>query len=136
MCVNKMNERSKFYKFSWLNKYFVIKMIFVALGWYMAYICYDTVKDIEPLKTFIPHEILGVESDSPISQVKKAYRKLSRVMHPDKNPDDPEAVNKFITLTKAYTIMTDDKARDNFLKYGNPDGKGSMAVGIALPRFL
>ena len=32
--------------------------------------------------------------------------------------------------------MTDEKARENFLKYGNPDGKGSMAVGIALPRFL
>lgn len=32
--------------------------------------------------------------------------------------------------------MTDEKARDNFLKYGNPDGKGSMSVGIALPNFL
>jgi translocation protein SEC63 len=32
--------------------------------------------------------------------------------------------------------MTDEKARDNFLKYGNPDGRGSMAVGIALPNFL
>jgi len=68
--------------------------------------------------------------------VKKAYRKLSREKHPDKNPDNPEAVNEFIQITKAYTIMTDEKARDNFLKYGNPDGKGSMAVGIALPNFL
>jgi len=32
--------------------------------------------------------------------------------------------------------MTDEKARDNFLKYGNPDGKGSFAVGIALPNIL
>lgn len=32
--------------------------------------------------------------------------------------------------------MTDAKARDNFIKYGNPDGKGSFAVGIALPNFL
>lgn len=32
--------------------------------------------------------------------------------------------------------MTDPKARDNFEKYGNPDGKGSMSVGIALPNFL
>ena len=32
--------------------------------------------------------------------------------------------------------MTDEKARDNFLKYGNLDGKGTMAVGIALPNFL
>ena len=32
--------------------------------------------------------------------------------------------------------MTDETARENFLKYGNPDGKGSFAVGIALPNFL
>ena len=32
--------------------------------------------------------------------------------------------------------MTDPKARENFLKFGNPDGKGSFAVGIAMPRFL
>ena len=68
--------------------------------------------------------------------MKKAYRQLSREKHPDKNPDNPEAVNEFITITKAYTIMTDEKARENFLKYGNPDGKGTMAVGIALPNFL
>jgi translocation protein SEC63 len=61
---------------------------------------------------------------------------LSREKHPDKNPDNPDAVEEFIQITKAYTIMTDEKARENFLKYGNPDGKGSMAVGIALPKFL
>lgn len=91
---------------------------------------------MEPLKTFIPHEILGVAADATPGAVKKAYRKLSREKHPDKNPDNPEAVNEFIQITKAYTIMTDEKARDNFLKYGNPDGKGSFAVGIALPNFL
>jgi len=36
--------------------------------------------------------------------VKKAYRKLSREKHPDKNPDNPEAVNEFIQITKAYTV--------------------------------
>lgn len=36
-------------------------------------------------------------------------------MHPDKNPDDPEAVTKFIDITKAYTIMTDPQAKKNFL---------------------
>jgi translocation protein SEC63 len=94
------------------------------------------VKDLEPLKTFIPHELLGVEQDATKAQIKKAYRKLSREKHPDKNPDNPQAVNEFIQITKAYTILTDEKARENFLKYGNPDGKGSFAVGIALPKFL
>jgi translocation protein SEC63 len=102
----------------------------------MCYVCFQTIKDVEPLKTFVPNELLGVEVDATIAQVKKAYRKLSREKHPDKNPDNPDAVEEFIQITKAYTIMTDEKARENFLKYGNPDGKGSMAVGIALPKFL
>lgn len=131
-----MKEREAKYKFSWLNKWFILKLAILAVFWYWCFKCFDIVKDIEPLKTFIPHEILGVEADAPVAAVKKAYRRLSREKHPDKNPDNPEAVNEFITITKAYTIMTDEKARDNFLKYGNPDGKGSMAVGIALPNFL
>lgn len=114
----------------------MINLTVLAFFWYLCYQCFDIVKDIEPLKTFIPHELLGVESDATPGQVKKAYRKLSREKHPDKNPDNPEAVNEFIQITKAYTIMTDEKARDNFLKYGNPDGKGSFAVGIALPNWL
>jgi translocation protein SEC63 len=108
----------------------------ILVLWAIWLHCFIVVKDIEPLKTFIPHEILGVAEDAPVSKVKKAYRKLSREKHPDKNPDNPEAVNEFIQITKAYTIMTDEKARENFLKYGNPDGKGSFAVGIALPNFL
>lgn len=124
------------YRLSWATRWFVLRVLILALGWYLCYNCFDIVKDIEPLKTFIPNEILGVAADATPGAVKKAYRKLSREKHPDKNPDNPEAVNEFIQITKAYTIMTDEKARDNFLKYGNPDGKGSFAVGIALPNFL
>ena len=68
------------------------------------------------MKTFIPHDILGVDMDAPISKVKKAYRKLSREKHPDKNPDDPDAVTEFIAITKAYTIMTDPKAKESLQK--------------------
>jgi len=58
-------------------------------------------------------------------------------MHPDKNPDNPLAVQEFIRLTKAYNILTDETASQNFKKYGNPDGPGgSQNVAIALPRFL
>jgi hypothetical protein len=99
-----MAKRSAVYRFSWFNKEFLLKLAVLAVGWYMCFQCFDYIKDIEPLKTFIPHEILGVESDAPVSAVKKAYRKLSREKHPDKNPDNPEAVNEFIVITKAYTV--------------------------------
>jgi translocation protein SEC63 len=134
--MEKIKKRADKYRYTWLNWSFVVKLIFLAVLWYWLYECFVVVKDIEPLKTFIPHELLGVEPDATKGQIKKAYRKLSREKHPDKNPDNPQAVNEFIQITKAYTILTDEKARENFLKYGNPDGKGSFAVGIALPRFL
>jgi len=114
----------------------MIKFAFLGFLWFLNFYCFYAVKDIEPLKSFVPHEILGVDTSASVREVKKAYRKLSREKHPDKNPDNPEAVNEFIQITKAYTIMTDETARENFLKFGNPDGKGSFAVGIALPNFL
>jgi len=44
-------------------------------------------------------------------EIKRAYRKLSRTMHPDKNPDDPEAESKFMEVTRAYEVLTDDKLK-------------------------
>lgn len=61
---------------------------------------------------------------------------MSLEKHPDRNPDNPLAVQEFIRLTKAYNILTDETAYENFKKYGNPDGPGSYNVAIALPRFL
>lgn len=49
-----------------------------------------------------------------MSEIRRKYRKESLAKHPDKNKDNPLAVQEFIRLTKAYRILTDDKARDNF----------------------
>ena len=99
-----MKNRATKYRFSWFNMNFAIKLLFVSFLWFLTYQCFEIVKDIKPLKTFIPNEILGVTTDASIAEVKKAYRKISREKHPDKNPDNPEAVNEFIQITKAYTV--------------------------------
>jgi len=99
-----MKNRANKYRFSWFNTGFAIRFSFVALLWFLSYQCFEIVKDIKPLKTFIPNEILGVSTEATVGEVKKAYRKLSREKHPDKNPDNPEAVNEFIQITKAYTV--------------------------------
>jgi len=96
ICEQRMAKRAALYRFSWLNKRFMVQTMILAFLWYLCFECFNAVKDIEPLKTFIPHELLGVEQDAKVSTVKKAYRKLSREKHPDKNPDNPEAVNEFI----------------------------------------
>jgi translocation protein SEC63 len=131
-----MKERQALYRFSFVNNWFIVKLVVLVSLWSALINSWLQVKDLEPLKGFVPNEILGVDAKAPIAEIRKAYRKLSRTMHPDKNPDNPKAVNEFIQITKAYTIMTDESARENFAKYGNPDGPGNFQVGIALPKTL
>eukprot|EP00929_Paragymnodinium_shiwhaense_P024344 TRINITY_DN15008_c0_g1_i1.p1 TRINITY_DN15008_c0_g1~~TRINITY_DN15008_c0_g1_i1.p1 ORF type:complete len:709 (-),score=202.40 TRINITY_DN15008_c0_g1_i1:175-2301(-) len=88
------------------------------------------------IKQFDPFEILDVTPQSSNSAIKRAYRKLSLIYHPDKNPDDPLAMSRFIQITKAYQALTDEVAKRNWEKYGNPDGPTTTKVGIGLPRFL
>lgn len=88
------------------------------------------------IKKFDPFEILEVTASATNPEIKKAYRKLSLIYHPDKNPDDPLAASKFIQITKAFQALTDPAAKMNYEKYGNPDGPQTTKVGIGLPRFL
>jgi len=104
--------------------------------WYLFYLNAVKVSTLEGMQSFDPFQILDIPNDATIRDIRKQYRRLSLEKHPDKNPDDPLAVQEFIRLTKAYNILTDDTARENFRKYGNPDGPGSYNVAIAMPRFL
>lgn len=85
---------------------------------------------------FDPFAILEVPVDAPPADLKRSYRRLSLVYHPDKNPDDPLAASRFIQITKAYAALTDETAKRNWEKYGNPDGPQTSKVGIGLPQFL
>ena len=55
-------------------------------------------------------------------------RRLGVLYHPDKNQDDSKAAAKFLLITKAYECLTDENARLNCEKFGNPDGPGSFSV--------
>ncbi|MQL85454.1 hypothetical protein Taro_017970 [Colocasia esculenta] len=72
---------------------------------------------------FEPFSILGLEPGVSDSEIKKAYRSLSIQYHPDKNPD-PEAHKYFVEfISKAYQALTDPVSRENYEKYGHPDGR-------------
>jgi translocation protein SEC63 len=51
---------------------------------------------------------LEVENNAPIEKIKKAYRKLALLYHPDRNQNNPEASAKFIMISKAYECLTDE----------------------------
>ncbi|KHN34211.1 Translocation protein SEC63 like [Glycine soja] len=88
------------------------------------------------IEIFDPFNILGLEPGAAESEIKKKYRRLSIQYHPDKNPD-PEAHKYFVEyIAKAYQALTDPIARENYEKYGHPDGRQGFQMGIALPQFL
>jgi len=64
------------------------------------------------------YEILGVDRSASQRQIRKAYKTLSRKYHPDKNPGDKEAEEKFIELAKAYEVLSDEEQRRIYDQYG------------------
>jgi DnaJ-class molecular chaperone len=70
-----------------------------------------------------PYQILGVAKDASGADVKKAFRKLAKQHHPDQNPKDPKAKEKFAEANSAYEILGDDKKRAQFDR-GEIDAEG------------
>ncbi|HEX4483304.1 MAG TPA: molecular chaperone DnaJ [Solirubrobacteraceae bacterium] len=85
-----------------------------------------------------PYEVLGVERDADEQQIKKAFRRLARELHPDVNAHDPDAEEKFKEAAEAYEILSDAERRATYDRYGheglrsggyspNFDGFGSIS---------
>ncbi|MDR2864744.1 MAG: molecular chaperone DnaJ [Spirochaetaceae bacterium] len=64
------------------------------------------------------YEVLGVEKNAAKDDIKKAYRKLAIQYHPDKNPGDKTAEEKFKEATEAYEILSDDQKKASYDQYG------------------
>lgn len=64
------------------------------------------------------YKILSVPRNANANQIKKAYRKLAKEMHPDKHPDDDYAHEKFQDIGAAYEVLSDQKKRDIYDKHG------------------
>lgn len=81
------------------------------------------------------YEILGVERSVDAKEVKKAYRRLAMKYHPDRNPDDAKAEEKFKEATEAYEILADEQKRAAYDRYGhagvdqNSGGGGGFSGG-------
>jgi curved DNA-binding protein CbpA len=57
------------------------------------------------------YESLGVSREASVDQIKKSYRKLSVQFHPDKNPGDAAAAEKFMRISRAYEVLSDPEKR-------------------------
>jgi DnaJ-class molecular chaperone len=70
-----------------------------------------------------PYQVLGVAKDASAKEIKSAYRKLAKKFHPDQNPNDPKAKERFAEANQAYEIVGDDKKRSAFDR-GEIDAEG------------
>ena len=77
------------------------------------------------------YEILGVNRDASDDEIKKAYRKLAMKYHPDRNPDNPSAEEKFKEAKEAYEILSDGQKRAAYDQYGHAgvDPQAGMGAG-------
>ena len=145
----------------WRRERRLKRILTVAAGWLtialMMYLIAVT-KTAAP-KIWDPYSILEISrvgvtvvcwlsftdyiQSSTEQQIKKRYRDLSRIYHPDKVVVDEsknqtaEDINDYwVEVTKAFKTLTDEEIRNNYIQYGHPDGKQSFSIGIALPKFI
>ncbi|KAL5010504.1 hypothetical protein ScPMuIL_012809 [Solemya velum] len=101
-------------------------IIFIALAYKVSKIQLDYVE-------YDPFIELEIDRGASAKEIRKAYRSLSRLYHPDKETGDAK---KFMRIAKAYAALTDEESRKNWEEHGNPDGPGVTTFGIALPKWI
>ena len=75
------------------------------------------------------YEVLGVSRDASQGDIKKSYRKLAMKHHPDQNPDDPKAEEKFKEIGEAYEVISDEEKRAAYDRYGHAAFKSGGGGG-------
>lgn len=75
------------------------------------------------------YEVLGINKSAAADEIKKAYRKLAIKYHPDKNPDNPEAEEKFKEAAEAYEILSNAEKRQRYDQFGHQGLGGNGGFG-------
>jgi molecular chaperone DnaJ len=77
------------------------------------------------------YEVLGIDKSASETEIKKAYRKMAIKYHPDKNPDDKEAEDKFKEAAEAYDVLSDAQKKQRYDQFGHAGAGGGFGGGGA-----
>ena len=127
---NLTRSRSRKFLKNWILQFALIIAWIVLI--YKFYLTLH-INSNDTLSEFNPFNLLQISKDATKAQIKSAYHRLSLIYHPDRETGDEV---RFIAISKAYSTLTDAKAYQNWLDYGNPDGPGVTILGIALPAWI
>jgi molecular chaperone DnaJ len=81
------------------------------------------------------YDILGLERNADVEQIKKAYRNLAMQYHPDRNPGDKEAEEKFKEVAEAYEVLKDAEKRSQYDQFGHAGVAGAAGRGFGASGF-
>lgn len=106
----------------------------LVVGWIIFFLLAYKVSMIQlDYVEYDPFLELEIDRGASTSEIRRAYRKLSLIYHPDKETGDEK---KFMRIAKAYAALTDEESRKNWEEFGNPDGPEATRFGIALPKWI
>lgn len=77
------------------------------------------------------YDVLGLSKSASAEEIKKAYKKLALKNHPDRNPGDDEAVQRFKEAAEAYEVLSDAEKRSRYDRFGHAGVKGAAGGGAA-----
>ena len=75
------------------------------------------------------YEILGLTKEASADEIKKAYRKTALKYHPDRNPGDKSAEEKFKEAAEAYSVLSDPEKRQRYDQFGHAGVDGAAGAG-------